>query len=247
MDAALQALQQYAVRVAPGLVLAALVFALVRRERLLRIVLYVALFIFLRDAMTPLGLWSFGREGGFWIRLTAPPLFLFLFAASCLAISIALYWFDHENRPLFAWKRGGVLPGLLWGIGGALVVVAPCAIAYQSVPIALRGGPVPPYTLPAILIFALLGNLLEEALFRGYVFGQLALNMTLLKAAVASGIIFSFCHIYLATTVTAIGLPLLIFTLWEGTIAGIVGAKCGVLFSTLTHGGAIFLLASGLL
>jgi hypothetical protein len=82
MDGALQALQQYLVRVAPGLVLAAFVFAIVRREPLLRIVLYVALFIFLRDAMTPLDLWSFGSDGGFWIRLTAPPLFLILFAGA---------------------------------------------------------------------------------------------------------------------------------------------------------------------
>jgi CAAX protease family protein len=246
MDATFQAFEQYLARVAPGLVLAALVFALVRRERLLRLVLYVALFIFLRDAMTPLGLWSFGSEGGFWIRLTAPPLFLILFAVACLAISIALFTLDRENRQLFAWRRGRVLPGLIWGIGGALIVTAPCAIAYRFVPIELRGGPVPSSTLPAILVFALLGNLLEESLFRGYVFGQLALNMAQLKAAVASGIIFSFCHIYLATTVTSIGLPLLIFTLWEGIIAGIVGAKSGVLFSTLTHGGAIFLLASGL-
>jgi membrane protease YdiL (CAAX protease family) len=163
-----------------------------------------------------------------------------------LAITVALYTLDRENRSLFAWTRGSILAGLLWGIGGALVVVAPCIIAYQFVPIELRGGAVSASLLPAILVFALLGNLLEEALFRGYVLGQLSLHMAPIKAAVASGIVFAFCHIYLATTVTSIGLPLLIFTLWEGIIAGIVGAKSGVLFSSLTHGGAIFLLASGL-
>ena len=48
-------------------------------------------------------------------------------------------------------------------------------------------------------------------------------------------------------TVSDIGYPLLVFTLWEGTIAGIVGARGGVIPATLTHGGAIFLLSSGLI
>ena len=71
--------------------------------------------------------------------------------------------------------------------------------------------------------------------------------MTLLQAGISSGVVFAFCHIYLAITVTGIGYPLLVFTLWEGIIVGIVGAKAGVLFSTLAHGGAIFLLSSGLI
>jgi membrane protease YdiL (CAAX protease family) len=97
------------------------------------------------------------------------------------------------------------------------------------------------------LAFALLGNLLEETLFRGYVLGLLALNMTRIEAGVASGLVFAFCHVYLATTVTAVGYPLLVFTLWEGTIAGVVGARSGVLPAALTHGGAIFMLSSGLI
>jgi hypothetical protein len=71
--------------------------------------------------------------------------------------------------------------------------------------------------------------------------------MTPINAGIASGVVFAFCHIFLAITVTAAGYPLLVFTLWEGIIAGIIGAKGGVLCSTLTHGGAIFLLSSGLI
>src|SRR5690606_21042 len=37
------------------------------------------------------------------------------------------------------------------------------------------------------------------------------------------------CHVFLATTVTAAGAPLLLFTLWEGVICGVVGARHGVL------------------
>lgn len=44
-----------------------------------------------------------------------------------------------------------------------------------------------------------------------------------------------------------VGTPLLLFTLWEGVLCGIIGARYGVLPSTLVHGGAIFALPSGLL
>ena len=84
-------------------------------------------------------------------------------------------------------------------------------------------------------------------LFRGYVYGYLAQRMTPIRAGVWSGVVFAFCHVYLASTVTGVGHPLLLFTMWEGVIAGVVGARCGVLASALTHGGAIFLLSSGLL
>jgi membrane protease YdiL (CAAX protease family) len=96
-------------------------------------------------------------------------------------------------------------------------------------------------------VFAFLGNLLEEMLFRGYVYGELARRMTPVRAGISSGVVFAFCPVkYLATTVTGIRYPLLVFCLWESVIVSTVGAKGGVLPSTLTHGGAIFLFPSGL-
>jgi membrane protease YdiL (CAAX protease family) len=220
---------------------------LARREPRLRIVIYLALFILLRDAMTPLGLWSFGTQGFFWIRLSSDSAFLVLFGFACLGLSLAVYYLDRPNRHLLIWRRTSLLAGALWGLAGAIVVVLPFVAIYCFTPIGERGGNVPLQLVPAIFLFAILGNLLEEALFRGYVCGLLAQQMTLLGAGIWSGVVFAFCHIFLAMTVTGIGYPLLVFTLWEGIIAGIVGAKCGVASSTLTHGGAIFLLSSGLI
>ena len=247
MPTTLETLGLYLARVAPGLVLGAVLLFLTRRESKVRIVIYLALFVALRDAMTPLGLWSFGTQGFFWIRLVNDSWFLILFGIACLSLSVAIYFLDRENQPLFQWIRGKWARGLLWGTVGALVVVAPLAIIYRYIPIDTRGGPVSSHLLPAILVFTLLGNLLEEALFRGYVYGQLAQKMTPFVAAIASGVVFAFCHIYLATTVTGVGYRLLVFTLWEGILAGIVGSQCGVLPATLTHGGAIFVLSSGLI
>ena len=237
----------YLSRVAPGIVLGAVTLLLVRREPRLRIVVYLSLFVLFRDTMTPLGLWSFGREGFFWIRLYPDPAFLIMFGIACLGLSLCLYYFDKYNRPLLQWRRSNVPLGLSLGLVGAIVAVAPLIAIYRYTPIESRGGPVPVHDVPAIFVVALLGNLLEETLFRGYVYGYLALTMAPIQAGISSGIVFAFCHIFLATTVTGIGYPLLVFTLWEGIIAGIVGAKCGVLPATLTHGGAIFILSSGLI
>src|SRR5262245_45690775 len=182
MTAALETIETYLIRVSPGLILAALMFYLVRREARLRIVLYLALFVLLRDAMTPLGLWSFGTQGFFRIRLHADPIFLVVFGIASLGLSLGVYSLDRDTQSLVRWRRGPVALGLLWGIGGMVVVVAPLLAVYQHTAIESRGGPVPSQNLPAILVFALLGNLLEEALFRGYVYGYLAERMTPIKA-----------------------------------------------------------------
>jgi hypothetical protein len=63
-------------------------------------------------------------------------------------------------------------------------------------------------------VFALLGNLLEELLFRGYVYNYFRTKDVDLRA---------------------------------GVICGIVGAKYGVLPAAVVHGGAIFMLTSGLM
>ena len=46
--------------------------------------LYLSLFILLRDAMTPLGFWSFGQQEFFWMRLYRDPWFVVLFGIACL-------------------------------------------------------------------------------------------------------------------------------------------------------------------
>jgi membrane protease YdiL (CAAX protease family) len=241
----LDTLSVYLARVAPGLVLGAAILYLAPAR--LRIIVYLMMFVLLRDAMTPLGLWSFGTDGGFWIRLSPDPWIQLLFGVSCLGMALGLYYGDQENRPLVRWWRGRGPLGVLTALAGTVLVAAPLAALSRFVPIETRGGPVPSHLFPTILVFALLGNLMEELLFRGYVLGALGERMRPLRAGIWSGVVFAFCHIFLAISVTGVGYPLLVFTLWEGVIAGVVGARCGVLASTLTHGGAIFLLSSGLI
>src|SRR6476660_8469158 len=95
---ALQTIAIYLTRCAPALVLGIVLLFFTQRQPKARIAIYLALFIVLRDAMTPLGLWSFGTEGFFWIRLSQNTWFLLLFGASCLGLSLAMYFLDRANR-----------------------------------------------------------------------------------------------------------------------------------------------------
>src|ERR1700737_3445735 len=98
MNSTLETSAIYLARVAPGLFVGGMMLLLARREAQLRIVLYLVLFILLRDAMTPLGLWSFGTQGFFWIRLHRDQWFLIVFGFACLALSLGVYSLDRANR-----------------------------------------------------------------------------------------------------------------------------------------------------
>lgn len=89
-------------------------------------------------------------------------------------------------------------------------------------------------------------SFLKDTEGRGNVLGYLRERFPPLTGAAGSGILFSFCHMFLAITVSNTGLPVIIFTLWEGCSAGLVGVRRGLIPATLAHGGAVFLLASGL-
>ncbi|TVR66181.1 MAG: CPBP family intramembrane metalloprotease [Spirochaetaceae bacterium] len=260
----------YLIRVLPGLTVLTMTFLAVRPSRIVRVGLYLLAFVLLRDAMTPLGLWRFGAYRGiFWIRLSDDPWFLVIFGMAALVISLAILTLDRGNRGVVHLFSRGTAAGVAAGVTGALLVVAPLWWLYRTIPVHLRGGGVTQHLIPAILVFALLGNFMEELLFRGYVLGYLQTRRrrqhprhqsrhqlrhqrhrrygtALITPGVQSGVVFALCHIFLAGTVSDIGVPLLLFALWEGIIAGVVGERYGVIPATLTHGGAIFLLSSGL-
>jgi uncharacterized protein len=247
MNETFASLWVYILRIIPGIALGILLLLFARPSKIARVAIYLMFFILMRDALTPLGLWSLGTEGFLWIRLHDDPLFLILFGLASGLLTTTVFFFDRGNREFFRWLRGNPLIGLLIGLAGALLVVSPFFAFYSGVPLADRGGSVAAQLILPIFVFALLGNLLEEGLFRGYVLGHLETKMGSSRAGIVSGIVFAFCHIFLAITVTDIGLPLLLFTLWEGVIAGLIGARFGVIPAAVAHGGAIFLLSSGII
>lgn len=239
----------YFLRLIPGLILIiAMILVFRRRNDFFLISLFIALFLFTRDTMTPEGLWSFGKEGFFWMRFNGDILTLVMLASSSAVFVVLMYRFAPELCGYIEWFKGNKLLGILLGLGCAFLVVAPVYALYLFTDIGTRGGPVLSIRLPFIFIVAILGNLYEEVLFRGYLQGYLEKKMGFkaFQAAVVSGLAFACGHVFLATSVSDIGWPLLAFALWEGIIAGLVKMKSGVIASTLMHGGAVFILASGL-
>ncbi|OYW90792.1 MAG: hypothetical protein B7Z23_09275 [Pseudomonadales bacterium 32-61-5] len=65
------------------------------------------------------------------------------------------------------------------------------------------------------------------------------------RAAIVSGVTFAAAHAFLASTVTSLGWPLLLFVLIEGLACAFVYRRYGLVSSTIVHGVAIFVLASG--
>src|SRR5690606_11285502 len=122
-----------------------------RRQVIARILLLILGFVLVRDVVTPLGFWDFGRTGGaFWIRFRPEPLLLWALALSSAGLAAALYFGLPELRARV--RRGSFAKGStwLWGLGGVLVISLPIAALAMTQPLSARGGTVPGQVLPAL-------------------------------------------------------------------------------------------------
>ncbi|RCV52906.1 CPBP family intramembrane glutamic endopeptidase [Marinitenerispora sediminis] len=247
MDA-LTDLLSYTARILPGLALiaACLLLARGRTDPLLPIGLLVLGFVLIRDTMTPTGLWRLGTAGyGVWLRLSDDAVVLTVFGVLTLALTAAVLVWAPRLRALVVWGRPSAVT-LAVGAGGGVLAAAPVLALTAPVPLAERGGAVALGLLPFLLWFSMAGNLAEEVLFRGLLQGRLERDVSPLRAALLSAAVFAACHVFLATTVTDIGWPLLAFTLYEGLICALLRMRHGVVPAALAHGTAVFLLAAGL-
>lgn len=239
---------EHAVRVAPGLALLGVCLALLPGPRLVaaRIGVLIAGFLLIRDAMTPVGLWTFAVADGWlpWLRFVDDGGVLLGLGLISAGAAAALPRLDREVGALVVWGRfDPSTVGL--GVAGAMAIAGPVLVLGMVSGVAVGGG-VRAGVLPAIAVLALAGNLLEEVLFRGAMQGYLERVTTAVRAAVLSGLLFAGGHVFLASTVTDLGWPVLVFTAYEGLVCAGLRLRHGVIAAALAHGGAIFLLASGL-
>jgi uncharacterized protein len=236
---------EFALRLLPGIaVIGGLLIILPRKFIEWRIVLYILLFVLFRDTMTPMRLWEVGP--GVVIRLPNQPLLLLSLAVVSVVFVVAINLLEPELRRLLVWVRGGVGTAVGLGVMGALVIAAPVLLYHRMLQQQGSDAVVPAGVLLPLLLFALLGNLVEELLFRGYLQGYFEQRIPALQAAALSGFFFAAFHVFLAISVTSVGVSLLLFTLYEGILCGLLRMKGGIIASTGAHGGAIYLIASGL-
>ena len=233
----------YFISITPGfLVFVALLVIVPRDHTLLRILLHIAFFVLARDAMTRSGFWQINAGS---LRFTAGPSVLLCLAALSAALCVGVFWLERQARQGMSWCGSRVGTSLMVGVAGAVLIAA--VVAALKAVFALPSLPAPVADTVAVLIlFALAGNAYEELLFRGMLQNTLGKSMSAHRAAWVSGLFFCLFHAYLATTVTTVGTPVLLFTLLEGCVAAFVYMRAGLLGATLTHGLAIAAIATGL-
>jgi len=235
-------LWSYNMRMAPGFLAFALCLVLLPRAAIgTRIALYIAIFILVRDAMTPTGLWSFDD-----LRISFfnnPALLATLGMSSVLGV-VFIVAVERDMRPLLVWRKGSLVSGGAVGLGAGLVIGLGAASLSGFSPMLWD---FTPGFILSLIILAYGGNLLEEVLFRGYLQGRLETYVTPVRAALLSGLIFAACHSYLAITVTNGGWPILAFTAIEGVACGFVRMRYGIWAAALTHGTAILLVSMPML
>lgn len=238
----MEQLTAYFLSITPAFALAVALLVLLPPEaRGVRIGVYILFFVLARDAMTPQGFWQVGAGS---LRFTASPLVLLVVGGTSLVLVAGTYGWERASRSCIRWSGSAPWRSLLYGALGA-GVIALAALVLKTLA-HLPSLPEPAVgMLPVILVFALAGNAYEEFLFRGLLQSYLERHLSAIRAALASGLLFCLCHAFLAVTVTQIGTAILVFTLLEGVVAGLVYLRGGLLGATLAHGGAIFLLASG--
>ena len=226
----------------PGfLVFAGLLVVVPRSLTLMRILLHIAFFVLARDAMTRSGFWQIGPGS---LRFTASSVTLLMLACVSIALFMGVFGLERGARAGMRWCGMSLPASLATGIAGALLITGIAAALKAAFVLPSLARPAADLW-PVLLVFALAGNAYEELLFRGMLQNHLGATMTARRAALLSGLFFCLCHAYLATTVTTIGAPVLLFTLLEGLVAAFIYIRAGLLGAALAHGLAIALLASG--
>lgn len=233
-------LLDYAARLAPGVALfVACLVLLPMRATGGRLALYIGLFVLIRDAMTPSGLWHIGED----LRLGfhPDPAVLAALGLASLAGVAFLLRVERGLRPLVVWRRASLPAGIAAGLATGAALALPLQAAWGFPFAQFAAGP---GFLVGLALLAYLGNLLEEVLFRGYLQSWLAGRVTPLRAALLGGLAFAACHSFLAITVTDAGWPILAFTLAEGVACGLLAMRYGVAAAAVAHGTAILLIAA---
>lgn len=238
-------LLNYGAIILPGMILICLILIfLPKKEIFLRLLVLFLGFILMRDALQPARLWHISPS--LEMRFTGNTFSIWLLAISSAVIAYSLRFLLDVPSPTI-WKSP-ILKSFLFGVAGSFLIFSPVFIinrfGYTSPVLPKPHGA---ELLSAILAISLLGNFLEEILFRGYLQDILLRNgVGLRRTILISGLTFSLCHVFLAFTVTNTGTPILIFTAWEGLICAFLASRFGLASAVLAHGLGIFWISTAI-
>ena len=243
-------LMDYFLRLLPSLIVVVAIYLLVPQEiTVLKIFVLIFGFILMQDAMTPLNTWVIGVNGNvLWLRFIEDAFILITIGLLSQLVTLLICFSNRYLTSNFiGFKTNSKSRSLFIGTLVALLIAVLFMLTYLFIPIQDRGGEVALHLLLPLLILALIGNLLEEVLFRCFLQNYLKLEVGITKSIALSGLIFTLGHTFLAITVTDLGFWVIISTLYEGLVCTYLSERYGLASATIAHGLAIFILSAGLI
>jgi uncharacterized protein len=178
------------VSIIPGFFLGCLTLALIPKKMLgLRVLLYAFVFVFIRDLMTPHGIWNLSIDSG--VTFINDHILLVILGLITLVLTLSIFVYKSHLKAKVIFFIGNKWKAILFGLMGGFVVGLPVLYIDNSVDNSLG-------FLIGLLLFSLCGNFLEEMIFRGFLQGFLEDFVSSLRAAIISGVMFSLFHIHLA-------------------------------------------------
>ncbi len=205
-----------------------------------RLFFQMLIFIFARDAMIPTGLWTITRDMQMKFTNDAPALIII--ALLSLFCACLMYVVNKTYTPVTLFRSAPII-SICAGVIISLIICFPVYLlrklqAVDQIQSDLGAG-----LVIANLGICLAGNITEEILYRSFLasyFKSIGISAT--RSMLLQASTFSVCHIYLAFVLTKSGLPVIVFTFYEGLLCAYLEHWHGLVSSSLAHGLAIFLI-----
>ncbi|MDO5634554.1 MAG: CPBP family intramembrane metalloprotease [Micrococcus sp.] len=193
------------------------------------------------------------------VPLSAEPttLLVLTLASALAALAVALVLRSRQRS--VSWTGGTPLLAIALGLLGAAVLCVPGALLLGGVERLATYLGIEPLdhivatsatgllTLVPLALLCLAAAAVPEVLFRGFLQAELEGHGPVWRAVLANAALYSSAYGVLALVVLATGWVPLAFTFAVGLVCALVSLRGGVLAATLAHGGAVFVLVSGLL
>ena len=206
-----------------------------------RLFFQMLIFIFARDAMIPTGLWTITRD--MQMKFTSDAPALIIIALLSLFCACLMYMVNKTYTPVTLF-RSTPLISVCAGVIISLVICFPVYLLRK-----LQAADQLQSNLGVGLILAnlgicLAGNLTEEILYRSFLASYFkGIGISATRSMLLQASTFAVCHIYLAFVLTKTGIPIIVFTFYEGLLCAYLEHWHGLVSSALAHGLAIFFIS----
>jgi uncharacterized protein len=163
----------------------------------------IGIFLAILPALLVPAVWLV-RDGGML------PMLAIFFISSLIALALAMAPLGRQALPALGFRPAGFWPVLL-GTAGALVVsvtVTQFGIDPEGVKEAIKIAREPAQFAASFVVMAILAPLVEEAVFRGLLYGWIAGRWGTIAAWLVSSILFAAAHVELAHVILVLPLGL---------------------------------------